>query len=182
MANDFELCPKCGSKKIEYKDNRKWFCPDCGFDLYNNVAAAVGIIICDKNNNILLEVRAKDPQKGKLALPGGFIDPEESTEDAVIRECKEEIGVEIHGAKFLCSYPNTYEYKGITYKTCDIFFTLELPSEYSDMQDFIKSLKKQESEVLDFVSYKIKSQQDIDNCPLAFDSARNTLKRFIMEN
>ena len=51
MANDFELCPKCGSKKIEYKDNRKWFCPDCGFDLYNNVAAAVGIIICDKNNN-----------------------------------------------------------------------------------------------------------------------------------
>ena len=90
MANDFELCPKCGSKKIEYKDNRKWFCPDCGFDLYNNVAAAVGIIICDKNNNILLEVRAKDPQKGKLALPGGFIDPEESAEDAVIRECKEE--------------------------------------------------------------------------------------------
>ena len=22
MANDFELCPKCGSKKIEYKDNK----------------------------------------------------------------------------------------------------------------------------------------------------------------
>ena len=52
MKNDFNLCPKCGSKNIINHGNRKWDCQDCDFDLYNNVAAAVGVIIKDKFNNI----------------------------------------------------------------------------------------------------------------------------------
>lgn len=179
MKNDFNFCPKCGSKKIENHNNRKWLCPECGFDLYNNVAAAVGIIIRDKYNNVLFEVRAKDPRKGFLALPGGFVDPDETAEQAVTRECIEEIGVKITDVKFLCSNPNTYPYKGIEYKTCDLFFIAELGNEYNSMEDFIKTLKTQESEVQSLVYKKVETIEDVENIPVAFESSRVTLRELV---
>ena len=177
LKNDFKMCPMCGSSKIENHGNRKWICPDCGFDLYCNVAAAVGIVIRDRYNNVLFEVRAKEPRKGFLALPGGFVDFGESAEEAVVRECREEIGVPVEGAEFLCTAPNTYEYKNIEYKTCDIFFVAELPSQFASIDDFIKSLKAEESEVLAFKSCRVETFDDIKKIPLAFESAKYTLKK-----
>lgn len=179
LKNDFKLCPMCGSKKIENHENRKWLCPDCGFDLYNNVAAAVGIVIYDKYDNILFEVRAKEPRKGFIAVPGGFVDFGESAEEAVIRECREEIGVPVEGAMFLCSAPNIYEYKGIEYKTCDIFFSVQLPKQFDTIDDFIKTLHAEESEVVAFESHRVSNQEDLDKLPLAFESARITLRKWL---
>ncbi len=180
-SNDFKLCPMCGSKKIENHYNRKWCCPDCGFDLYNNVATAVGIVIYDKHKNVLFEVRAKNPRKGFIAVPGGFVDFEESLEEAVMRECREEIGFQVEGAKYLCSAPNTYVYKGLEYKTCDAFFAAEIPSQFESIDDFIKSLKAEEREVISFESHRVASEEDVEKLPLAFESARYTLKRFVNE-
>ena len=179
LKNDFKLCPMCGSKKIENHDNRKWVCPDCGFDLYNNVASAVGIVIYDKYDNVLFEVRAKNPRKGYIAVPGGFVDFGESAEEAVVRECREEIGVQVEGAEFLCTAPNIYEYKGIEYKTCDIFFKATLPPQFDSINDFIKSLHAEESEVVSFEAHRVSSDEDVDALPLAFESARFTLKKFV---
>ena len=179
FKNDFKLCPMCGSKRIENHGDRKWLCPDCGFDLYNNVASAVGIVIYDKYNNVLFEERAKNPRKGFLAVPGGFVDFGESAEEAVVRECREEIGVPVEGAVFLCTAPNIYEYKNIEYKTCDIFFTAQLPSQFDSIDDFIKSLHAQEGAVVGFKACKVASFEDIEKIPLAFESARVTLKRFV---
>lgn len=179
MKNDFKLCPICGSKKIKNHNNRKWLCSDCGFDLYNNVAAAVGVILKDKNNNILLEVRAKEPRKGYLAFPGGFVDPDERAEDAVVRECREEIGAEVTNIKFLCSFPNTYEYKDIVYKTCDMFFTADICGAYETMEEMTASLKRQESEVEGFKICRVETEKDVDELPLAFDSAVKTLKYYL---
>ena len=181
MKNDFNMCPMCGSKKIEWRDNKKWLCPDCGFDLYNNIAAAVGIVLYDDYNNVLFEVRAKDPRKGFLCLPGGFVDGGESTEAAIVRECREELGATLDESevKYLCSFPNIYEYKNIEYKTCDIFFAAKLPSIYKDMYDFVKSLHREESEVVGFEVHKVSSLEDVESLALAFVSARNTLNKWI---
>ena len=176
MKNDFNMCPMCGSKNIKNVENRKWICPDCGFDLYCNVAAAVGVIIQDGEGNVLFEVRAKEPRKGFVAFPGGFVDQNEPAEAAVVRECREEIGAEVTNVKFLCSNPNTYQYKNIEYKTCDMFFTAELAGEFKNMDELIASLTRQESEVQGFVSYKVTCLEDIEKIPLAFDSARKTLE------
>ena len=181
MKNDFNMCPMCGSKKIINHGNRKWVCDDCGFDLYCNVAAAVGIIIKDKKNNVLFEIRAKEPRKGYAALPGGFVDFDERAEDAVVRECREEIGIEIKNAEFLCSFPNTYQYKNIEYKTCDLFFTANLSDEYESIDEFIKTLKAEESEVQGFKAYKVETFDDIEAIPIAFESARNTLKLMLQK-
>lgn len=179
MKNDFNMCPMCGSKKIKCCENKKWICSDCGFDLYCNVASAVGIIIYDDDNNVLFEIRNKNPQKGKLAIPGGFIDFDESAEEAVIRECREEIGVEVEDVQFICTNPNTYPYKNIEYKTCDIFFTTNISGKYKSIQEYIKNLQAQESEVCGFAFYKIETDEDIEKLPIAFESTVKTLKKWI---
>lgn len=177
MKNDFNLCPMCGSKNIQNKNDRKWFCPDCGFDLYCNVAASVGVLIFDDDNNFLFEKRAKEPKKGLLTQPGGFIDADESAEAAVARECLEELGASVTDIRYLGSYPNTYEYKNITYKTCDMFFTARL-SGCKNLHDFAKRLNRQETEVEEVVIQKITSADDVDSLPLAFVSTKNALKDF----
>lgn len=50
-----------------------------------------GIIIED--NSLLLIQRKNDPFKGKWALPGGFVEYNETTPDAVQREVLEETGL-----------------------------------------------------------------------------------------
>ena len=167
MKNDFNFCPNCGGKNIQNVNMRKWKCADCEFTLYNNVAAAVGLVIQKPDGKILFEKRAKEPRKGFLALPGGFVDPDESAEEACIRECREELGVEPVSLNFIATFPNVYEYKNILYKTCDIFYEAKLPEN--------AELHAQEGEVLGFEEVLIQSVDDLKDLPLAFESARKTL-------
>lgn len=163
----------CGSKNIQYAQNKKWLCPDCGFDLYNNVASAVGLIIVLNDGRILFERRAKEPRKNFLAFPGGFVDPDESAEHAAMRECTEEIGITPLEVTYLCSFPNTYEYKKIVYKTCDMFFTAKINDE---------NFTPQQGEVLSFEPHFVRSEKEIADLPLAFESARKTLLLWLEQN
>jgi ADP-ribose pyrophosphatase YjhB (NUDIX family) len=78
--------------------------------------------ILQYDKKVVLIKRAKDPGKGMLDLPGGFVDPKESAEEAVIREIKEELKIDIRELKYLGSYPNIYKYQDVLYHTCDLFF------------------------------------------------------------
>lgn len=51
------------------------------------------VIICD--GKILLEKRKNDPGKGKWSIPGGLVELGESVEQTVIREVKEETGLDV---------------------------------------------------------------------------------------
>ncbi len=50
-------------------------------------------IIAIRDETVLLITRRDDPFKGRLALPGGYIDPGESPIAAAIREAGEETGL-----------------------------------------------------------------------------------------
>ena len=55
--------------------------------------------IMERNNKILMIVRGGNTYHGYLALPGGHVDDGETVEQAVVREIKEEVGVDaIHKA------------------------------------------------------------------------------------
>ena len=55
----------------------------------------VGAVVI-KEKQILLIKRANEPSKGKWTIPGGLVELAESPELAVIRETKEEIGLEVN--------------------------------------------------------------------------------------
>ncbi len=61
---------------------------------YKNPTPTVDAII-QKNSQILLVKRKKEPFKGYLVLPGGFVNEGERVEDAAKREIKEETSLDI---------------------------------------------------------------------------------------
>jgi ADP-ribose pyrophosphatase YjhB (NUDIX family) len=105
-------------------------CEDCGFAYYHNIAAAVAIVFTFEDK-VLFTVRNVDPDKGKWDLPGGFIDPNETAEEAACREIKEELGIEISTSdlKYITTSPNNYLYKNVPYRTMDIFYECPLKSD-----------------------------------------------------
>jgi ADP-ribose pyrophosphatase YjhB (NUDIX family) len=113
-----------------FPDNRRFLCDDCGFTYYHNIAAAVAIVFTFEDK-VLFTVRNVDPDKGKWDLPGGFIDPNETAEEAACREIKEELGIEILTSelKYITTSPNNYLYKNVPYRTMDIFYECPLKSD-----------------------------------------------------
>ena len=167
-GNKFNFCPKCGSEKIEtLKDGQQWSCPECGFEMFNNVAASTAIIILNDRGEALFEVRAKEPRKGFLALPGGFEEPDETGEEAARRECEEEIGLRPEKLKFVGIFPNTYVYKDFVYKTSDTFFETFLPAG----QEF----ELQESEVQKLEWHDVSTKEAVEELPIAFESTKRAL-------
>ncbi|MEA3318439.1 MAG: NUDIX hydrolase [Bacillota bacterium] len=64
--------------------------------MINPFTLTSGAVIRDNKNKILLK---KDPSRG-WELPGGIVEANETIEDAVIREVKEETGLDIEVLKF----------------------------------------------------------------------------------
>ncbi|MHC4425438.1 MAG: NUDIX hydrolase [Planctomycetota bacterium] len=137
----FEYCPCCGSSDIFFDGIKKFSCKACSFTFFQNVAAAVAAIL-EYDQKIILIKRSKEPGKGKLDFPGGFVDPEEAAEDAVRREINEELRIDVGTLKYVGSYPNIYEYKGVLYRTCDLFFYSKidaLPTSFdkTEIEEFV---------------------------------------------
>jgi len=84
---------------------------------------AAGVMVEDREGRLLLVRRAKEPAQGLLGVPGGFVDIGESAEASARREVFEETGVEVEGLRFLGSWPNLYEWRGISYPVVDLYFT-----------------------------------------------------------
>lgn len=118
----FRFCPACGSVHFEENNAVSKKCGSCGFTYYFNPRGATVAIITNERNELLVARRAKDPAKGTLDLPGGFIDSFETAEQAVTREVKEETGLSVEGATYLFSLPNIYPYSGMDIHTIDLFF------------------------------------------------------------
>jgi 8-oxo-dGTP pyrophosphatase MutT (NUDIX family) len=55
-------------------------------------------------------------------MPGGFIDQDESAEEALRREVREEIGARVVRATFLITVPNQYLYKGFIIPVLDLYY------------------------------------------------------------
>lgn len=118
----FVYCPKCGAKTFVVRNEKAKQCTTCGFVYYFNPSSAVACFIRNADGEVLLVRRAKDPAKGTLDLPGGFVDMHESAEDAARREVKEETGLDISDCRYLFSLPNLYLYCGFEVHTVDMFF------------------------------------------------------------
>ncbi|NDV65680.1 NUDIX domain-containing protein [Bacteroides sp. 224] len=122
----FVYCPKCGSNKFTVHNEKAKKCHACGFVYYFNSSAATVAFIVNHNNELLVCRRAKEPAKGTLDLPGGFIDMAETGEEGVIREVLEETGLVVKEAIYQFSLPNLYMYSGFEVHTLDMFFVCKV--------------------------------------------------------
>jgi ADP-ribose pyrophosphatase YjhB (NUDIX family) len=165
MTRTFNFCPSCGSKGVSFDGIKEFTCPACSFAYFQNVAAAAGTILeCD--GKIVLIRRKQEPGKGMLDLPGGFIDPGETAEEGARREVREELKLDVGPLEYLGSYPNTYVYKDVSYRSCDLLFYRKietLPTEFD---------KTEAEEVLYMDPFEIPDDQ------VAFESIRMGLQLF----
>lgn len=122
----FHFCPRCGSERFVERNEKAKSCRQCGFQYYNNISAAVAAFILSPQGELLLCKRAKEPAKGLLDLTGGFVDSYETAEDAIKREIKEELNLEVVNATYLFSIPNLYLYSDFTVHTLDLFYQVDI--------------------------------------------------------
>jgi len=118
----FHFCPFCGSKNFVWDGTKSHACSDCGKKLYTNEVGAVIALIRNTAGELLFTTRKFNPAKGMLDLPGGFIDLGETAEQAVVREVKEELNLDVMDLQFYGTFPNEYTYAGLTYFTIDLAF------------------------------------------------------------
>jgi ADP-ribose pyrophosphatase YjhB (NUDIX family) len=161
----FAFCPRCSSDRIEIHDKNAVKCSACGYTYYHNCASAVAAIV-EIDRRILLIKRAHDPQKGFYDLPGGFVDYKESLETAVVREVKEECGLDVTDLRYFGSFPNTYVYCDVTYFSADAFFICTAVD---------ARMLRVSGEASEFMVVEPKA---VDMHAIAFGSVKNVLTRY----
>ena len=109
---DYRFCPACGGalekRSLKASEPDRLVCGACGFIFYLDPKVAVGTIITDDRNHIVLVRRAIEPGYGKWVFPGGFVDRGEEVKTAAIREAREEAGLEIRLGRLI----DVYSYPG----------------------------------------------------------------------
>lgn len=112
MRADFRFCPVCGgvleSRSIKNGDPARLVCTTCGFIFYLDPKLAVGTIITDDQNRVVLVKRAIEPGYGKWVFPGGYVDRGEEVRAAAVREAREETGLDVRLDRLV----NIYSYAG----------------------------------------------------------------------
>jgi len=88
-------------------------CSKCGYVDYQNPRPAVAVIVCNDAHQLLLARRAAEPRKGHWDIPGGFMEPHESAEQAARREIAEETGLTLGDLQYLGSLPDVYGPQGV---------------------------------------------------------------------
>jgi ADP-ribose pyrophosphatase YjhB (NUDIX family) len=165
----FDACPRCGERSLERPaDGANPFrCGRCGFVLYFNAASAVAALVVDAGGRMLFIRREQEPARGLLAMPGGFVDPGETAEEALRREVREEVGLEVRGIRYLASFANRYPYAGVIYFTLDLFFTCEAD-------------ETAHPQALDAVtSVEWRDPSAVNPTEIAFDSMRAALRTYL---
>ena len=125
----FKYCPVCGSAHFEVHNFKSKKCRDCGFTYYANPCSATAAFIVNDNDEMLVVRRAKEPAMGTLDLPGGFVDMGETVEEGMIREIKEETGLDVTNIQYLFSSPNVYVYSGMGVHTLDMDYLARVPGD-----------------------------------------------------
>ena len=98
-----QFCSRCGTPTEPRGDERSRACPACRLTTYPPVTPAIMILIT--HGRKLLLARKKAFPAGRFSALAGFVEPGEMLEDTVIRETREEVGVEVKNIRYFGSQP-----------------------------------------------------------------------------
>lgn len=163
---DFTHCPHCGHT-VHRQGPNVLICTSCNLHYYVNPKPTNGIILGNEKDEVLFVVRAIEPKKGMLDLPGGFIDSNETLEASMEREAREELGIDLPEFTYVSSFADEYEYGGVSSRTLCMLFYGEIPSD-----TLIKTGD-------DAAGYQWIKKSEIPYEKIAFAGMKTALKKYI---
>lgn len=100
--SDPHYCLRCGTR-MEYHerfDKLRPVCPACGYVHFDDPKVAVAVFV-QQAEQILLVQRANEPERGKWALPAGYVDRGEDPKSAAEREVLQETGLVVQVTRLI---------------------------------------------------------------------------------
>lgn len=92
-VNFCQVCGHAMTDKFAHGKLRR-VCPACGFIHFADPKVAV-VVFIEQGERVLLVRRIMDPERGKWALPAGYVDDGEHPRTAAVREVREETGLHV---------------------------------------------------------------------------------------
>ena len=96
-------CGRCGSQTDYHESDRARQCPDCGLLSFPRLSPAV-ITLIHRGDEFVLARNGRFPQ-GRYSIIAGFVEAGEALEEAVTREIREEVGLEVTDITYHSSQP-----------------------------------------------------------------------------
>lgn len=100
---DHQFCGRCGGETDVADGGRALACKACGHSCYPRLSPCV-IVAVTKGEKLLLAA-AQGRRAQFYSTLAGFIEPGETAEAAVIREVREEVGIEVENVRYFGSQP-----------------------------------------------------------------------------
>lgn len=98
-----QFCGRCGTRTQHHANDRAKECPDCGLLQYPRLSPCV-IVLVTRGEEVLLGRSANFPP-GLYSTLAGFVEPGETLENALAREVREEVGVNVKNIQYIASQP-----------------------------------------------------------------------------
>ena len=99
------FCTSCGAALDGASAHPR--CIGCGRVQHRDLKVGVGVVVRDPEGRLLLVRRAVHPEKGRWALPAGYVDRDEDPRLAAARETSEETGLEVRVGEVVDVWPGT---------------------------------------------------------------------------
>src|ERR1051326_105897 len=97
------FCGRCGTAAVNAPAERAKPCPNCGLLSFPRFSPAV-IMLVQRGDDLLL-ARNRGFADGFFSVLAGFVEPGESLEEAVAREVREEVNLELRDIQYFGSQP-----------------------------------------------------------------------------
>lgn len=109
MQQRYSFCPKCGGRLVYHLigDRRRLRCDSCQFIFYENPIVGVAGILLQKGRILL--GRRKQGYAGKWCIPCGYVEWDEPLEAALVREFREETGLEVTPERLFTAKSNFHD-------------------------------------------------------------------------
>ncbi len=97
------FCGACGTPTTKLEHERCARCPACGHMAYPRISPAMMVLV--RRDDQILLARHHNSPTGFFTALAGFLEAGESVEDAIHREVREEVGLEVRDLRYFGSQP-----------------------------------------------------------------------------
>ena len=111
------FCGRCGTPTERRDGERARVCPSCGQTHYPRVAPVAMALV--RRGRELLLARSPHFPPGMMSALAGFVEPGESIEECLVREVREEVGIEVRNLRYFASQPWPFPHSLMVAFHCD---------------------------------------------------------------